>query len=117
MSLLHRNLRLMSAAAGAMVVVAFAARVHAFPFYRDAFREQYPAFRFVPNDEGCRVCHKSVFGGGPRNPYGVTIAEANFDFVSIEHLDSDGDGRTNIQESTPTPIPGALTPSMSPVRS
>lgn len=45
----------------------------------------------------CTLCHHGDFS---LNPYGNDLAEAGRDFAAIEGDDSDGDGRTNLQEIT-----------------
>ena len=45
----------------------------------------------------CSLCHTSV---PAVNPYGQDIADSGFGWFVIEPLDSDGDGRTNIEEIT-----------------
>jgi hypothetical protein len=61
-------------------------------FYPDACQELKDATTFATN---CALCHTAGFG---LNAYGVDVGEANNDFLSIEDLDSDGDGRTNGEE-------------------
>jgi hypothetical protein len=55
------------------------------------------------NADHCGVCHFNFDGGGPRNPYGAAV-EANganqAAMQAIEGIDSDGDGRSNINEIT-----------------
>lgn len=57
----------------------------------------------------CGVCHFRFTGAGTRNPYGVAVENALANYVyddpgrqtaihSIENLDSDGDGYSNIDE-------------------
>ena len=54
--------------------------------------------------QSCVLCHTSGFG---LNSYGDDLNEANRDFASIEGADSDGDGRTNLQEiSEDCTLPG-----------
>jgi hypothetical protein len=45
--------------------------------------------------DDCSLCHQPNMD---RNPYGSDVAQANENFLAIEGLDSDGDGRTNGQE-------------------
>ena len=61
-------------------------------FYPDACQELQDA---TLNANNCVLCHTAGFG---LNAYGVDVNDANNDFLSIEDLDSDGDGRTNGEE-------------------
>lgn len=45
----------------------------------------------------CTLCHSTGFG---LNSYGVDLNNAGLNFASIEGDDSDGDGRSNLQEIT-----------------
>lgn len=74
------------------------------PAYLEAFRQQYDI-------EGtrldtCLTCHNNPGGGGSRNPYGLAFAESGRDFGSIETIDSDGDGFTNLEEINALTFPG-----------
>ena len=78
--------------------------VSARPAYLDAFNQQYDM-------EGtrldtCATCHINPSGGGSRNPYGMAYAASGRDFASIEELDSDGDGFTNVKEINALTFPG-----------
>lgn len=73
------------------------------PTYLAAFKENY-------NTDGtkldtCNTCHTSG-GGSPRNPYGLEYSTGGRDFASIEALDSDNDGITNIDEINALTFPG-----------
>ena len=51
----------------------------------------------------CGVCHYDFNGAGPKNPYGDAVAGTSKDeagIQSIQNLDSDGDGYTNLAEIT-----------------
>ena len=47
----------------------------------------------IAND--CSLCHG---GGFSLNPYSQDLLDASLVFADIEAMDSDGDGRTNIEE-------------------
>ncbi len=64
---------------------------------RDAMLAEYPDMcdDLVALAVDCSMCHG---GGFALNPYGVDLAGASNVFADIEGDDSDGDGRTNIEE-------------------
>ncbi len=49
--------------------------------------------------DSCGQCHYDFNGGGLRTPYGEDYRNNNYSAVSIDTLDSDGDGFTNGQEA------------------
>ena len=53
--------------------------------------------------DSCQVCHTSV---PSRNPYGTAFGNASHNFATIENLDSDGDGYSNITEINARFFPG-----------
>ncbi len=64
------------------------------------WRDQYPDACQELQDattqaQDCRLCHTQEFNF---NPYGKDLKENNNDFVAIENMDSDNDGRTNGEE-------------------
>jgi hypothetical protein len=75
----------------------------------------------IPNGQvfGCANCHISAGGGGPRNPFGLSVSaitQGNSSVVfwsaALAAQDSDGDGFTNGEElgdpeGDGTPTPGA----------
>jgi hypothetical protein len=75
----------------------------------------------IPNGQvfGCANCHINPGGGGPRNPFGLSVSaitQGNSSVVfwsaALAAQDSDGDGFTNGEElgdpdGDGTPIPGA----------
>lgn len=60
--------------------------------YPDACQELKDA---TTQAQDCRLCH---IKGSNLNPYGRDLKENNEDFLAIEKMDSDGDGRTNGEE-------------------
>ena len=66
------------------------------------FRNTYPGacqeiLDATTSGQNCSLCHG---GGFSLNDYGSDLADANRNFAAIENMDSDGDGRTNLQEIT-----------------
>jgi len=64
------------------------------------WRDQYPDScqdlqDATTNAQNCNLCHLGGFGF---NLYGQDLKDNNVDFVAIENMDSDGDGRTNGEE-------------------
>lgn len=56
----------------------------------------------------CQICHTQKTGG-PLNPYGKALKGKKADAASlksVEKLDSDKDGKTNIQEIKAGTLPG-----------
>jgi PGF-CTERM protein len=78
--------------------------VSARPAYLDAFNQQYDTEG--TKLDACITCHINPSGGGTRNPYGIAYAASGRDFASIEGLDSDGDGFTNLEEINALTFPG-----------
>ncbi|MDP2216070.1 MAG: PGF-CTERM sorting domain-containing protein [Methanolobus sp.] len=78
--------------------------VSARPAYLDAFNQQYDTED--TKLDACATCHINPNGGGSRNPYGMAYAASGRDFASIEALDSDGDGFTNLEEINALTFPG-----------
>lgn len=100
------------------------------PPIRKAFFNAYPSAvgsrldNLPSHSTHCGVCHYDFNGGGARNPYGLavqgalgTTSSTENDILSIQNLDSDGDGYTNLEEITDllsytnTPTFPGLTPS------
>ena len=78
---------------------------HAIPSLETALIKQYPALRDTQL-QSCTTCHmpaKEDF----LNDYGLALKEAKMDFKKIEELDSDQDGKTNIQEIVDETFPGS----------
>ncbi|WP_370575762.1 PGF-CTERM sorting domain-containing protein [Methanomethylovorans sp.] len=78
--------------------------VTARPAYLEAYNQQYDIED--TKLDACLNCHISSNGGGPRNPYGMAYGGSDRDFASIESLDSDGDGFTNLEEINALTFPG-----------
>lgn len=89
----------------------------AYPFIRSAFFEVYPNAvgtrldRRADNTAHCGVCHLDFNGGGPRNPYGLSIQAVLYQYpdtpagrreaiLSVQDLDPEGDGFSTVQELT-----------------
>lgn len=88
-----------------MLALAMSAgEAHAFSNYLDDFILLYPASTTA--NASCQVCHTTNTNVSARNVYGAAWAAANFDFVAIEALNSDGLGGTNLQEIQANAQPG-----------
>ena len=64
------------------------------------WQSQYPAAcetlqEAATSAQSCVLCHTAGFG---LNAYGSDLADVSSNFTAIESADSDGDGRTNLQE-------------------
>lgn len=109
----------------ALLFFVAAISVHALakPDFLDVFIDQYHVKDTAKlSDKQCQLCHVSEDGGNSFNPYGADvkkILDANggkFSWVTIamaEPLDSNGDGRTNLQKialDIPPGDPPALKP-------
>jgi hypothetical protein len=82
-----------------------ASSVRAMPSIQTAFVKQYPLTKQT-NLDNCGTCHlpaKQDFLNG----YGLALREARLDFAKIEALDSDNDGRSNLQEIKDGTNPGS----------
>lgn len=87
----------------AVVVLIGAPIVSAKSNYLSSFNQHY-------NTSGtkldtCNTCHGSS-SGGSFNPYGMAYSGSGRNFASIEDLDSDKDGFTNIEEIKALTFPG-----------
>lgn len=78
--------------------------VTARPAYLEAYNQQYDIED--TKLDSCLNCHNNPNGGGSRNPYGMAYEANGKNFGSIEALDSDGDGFTNLEEINALTFPG-----------
>jgi c(7)-type cytochrome triheme protein len=75
------------------------------PSLQTALVVKYPGIRETQTDS-CTTCHmpaKKDF----LNDYGLALKEAKMDFAAIEELDSDKDGKSNIDEIMDESFPGS----------
>jgi len=87
---------------------------HAFPGYFRDFQDHYSSIGIstvnLTNLERCGVCHVSSRGGGLRNPFGKSFQDIALArplaFSSLDNIDSDRDGFTNIEEIYVNTAPG-----------
>lgn len=79
------------------------ASAYAYNSYLNQFTTTYPSAATTLGT--CTLCHSDL-NTYVRNPYGAAFEGANHNFASIENLDSDKDGFTNIQEITALTFPG-----------
>jgi hypothetical protein len=86
-----------------LVVLIGAPMAAARPNYFASFNQKYDTTDTKLNS--CNACHTSG-GGSPRNLYGIAYSTNGKDFASIETLDSDNDGFTNIEEINALTFPG-----------
>lgn len=82
------------------LLVSFGGEGFAFTSLGTDWVAEYPAAcqtlkDAVASGQNCVLCHTSGFG---LNAYGDDLNAASRDFAAIEGVDSDGDGRTNLQE-------------------
>jgi hypothetical protein len=88
-----------------VIAAATLASAYAVDSYLSSFRSTYPAAAGTRLDS-CSLCHKDINASSARNAYGSAYAGAGHNFKSIESLDSDGDGFTNIEEIKALKFPG-----------
>ena len=91
-----------------IVLLAGYGSSHAYSKYLSTFLSTYPGTSGSRLNT-CGLCHINSAGGGARNPYGTAYANAQHNFKTIELLDSDGDGYTNIVEIRARTFPGSPT--------
>ncbi len=79
--------------------------LEAIPSYQTAFVAAYPAVSGTKLNS-CSTCHMPIVSDF-LNGYGLAVKERKTDFKSIEELDSDGDGKSNIVEINAGTLPGS----------
>ena len=105
---IHISSALVVAVAGTAAVTAVLLRVDlvlATPGLQTAFVSQYPHLRETQANS-CVTCHMPVVKDA-LNDYGLDLREAKINFREVEELDSDQDGRTNIEEIEDASFPGS----------
>ncbi len=85
----------------AILLVALSGTAFAIGTYMPQFQNRYGVAGSTIDT--CRLCHTII---PALNSYGTAFRTASRNFAAIEGLDSDGDGRTNIQEITAGTFPG-----------
>lgn len=85
----------------AILLVAMSGTSFAIGTYMPQFQNRYGAAGSAIDT--CNLCHAIT---PALNGYGTAFRDASRNFAAIESLDSDGDGRTNIQEITARTFPG-----------
>jgi hypothetical protein len=105
----------------AMLSLVVVGSVYATPMYYSQFTMAYPTSG--TSSFGCAICHNPALGSPGLSTlynYGLAFKNAGFNFKTIEPLDSDSDGTTNIAEitagtnpsdPTSTPATSSATPS------
>ena len=84
----------------AVVVLTGAPMASAKPSFLTSFNQHYDTAG--TRLDSCATCHN----GDARNPYGRAYSGSGKNFASIENLDSDGDGFTNLVEINALNFPG-----------
>ncbi len=84
---------------GAVVLFSLSTQCWASKSYLQQFKSTYSKYPAGT----CKTCHGTL----PQlNPYGLEFQSKGHDFLTIEPLDSDGDGFSNIDEIKPGTNPG-----------
>jgi len=102
-----RKITITSVVVFTLIVTTFTI-AHAKKEYTTAFNNRYG----TSGTEGgtslgsCITCHNQTNGKGGENNYGTDYKNSGHNFVTIEPLDSDGDGFTNIEEISAGYFPG-----------
>jgi hypothetical protein len=95
--------------AGVLLIVALVFFGHGTSYaksgYKTSFESAYPAAKGSVIDS-CTLCHTSTSGSAPRNPYGAAYGSSGRNFKTIEPVDSDGDGFSNLVEINAKTFPG-----------
>jgi hypothetical protein len=86
-----------------VALLGVAQSVQAFNSDMSAAYDQYPLIQNSRLDS-CTLCHMS--GSFARNTYGQAYQASGRDFITIEILDSDGDGYSNLEEIMALSFPG-----------
>jgi hypothetical protein len=92
-----------------LAALAIGASAMAYSSFVTTFKTTYPA---ASNSAlaHCVLCHIDPAGGGPLNSYGdAFLAAGASSFTTIESLDSDGDGYSNLAEIQALTFPGDAT--------
>jgi mono/diheme cytochrome c family protein len=76
--------------------------------YHSAFVAHYPETKGTQLDS-CATCHMPNLADF-LNGYGLDVRENPTDFSAIEDQDSDGDGKSNLEEITELAFPGSQAP-------
>jgi hypothetical protein len=106
---MKQSITLVTLFAGLALVLTFGTfdNAHAYSSYLNSFNSTYGTSATVLNT--CGLCHIDPAGGGSRNSYGSAYSANGHNFKTIEPLDSDGDGFTNITEINARTFPGDAT--------
>jgi hypothetical protein len=100
------SLFLVSATAVVMAAAMFLApAVFAMPSLQTALVAKYPTIRGTQVDS-CTTCHSPSVKDF-LNQYGLDLRDAKMNFAEVEAIDSDGDGKTNIDEIREQKFPGS----------
>ncbi|TAN39786.1 MAG: hypothetical protein EPN25_10035 [Nitrospirae bacterium] len=100
---------------GSIMLMAGYGNAFGFGNYLSDFSIRYPAAGSISN---CGLCHTNPSSPGGRNAYGTAFGNNGHNFQSIEGMDSDGDGFTNLAEITNNPptFPGNAASKPAPVQ-
>jgi hypothetical protein len=89
-----------------LFTMALCAPIQATPSLQTAFISAYPAVADSKLDN-CATCHMPVEKDF-LNTFGLDMKEAKLRFKDIEGKDSDGDGKTNLEEILALTLPGSF---------
>lgn len=87
-----------------VITMACASVTSAQSSFLSSFNQHYDTYD--TKLDSCDVCHSGPNGGGSLDPYGRAYSGSGRNFASIEDLDSDGDGFTNLEEIDALTFPG-----------
>lgn len=105
---MKRGILFIGVAIGVGVILSIEAPLReAYPqaVYYSNFSTKYPSSS-LSNSGKCNVCHINPGGGGPGNSYYSQWSPSDRTFTSIESLDPDGDGFSNLTEINTGTFPG-----------